>query len=83
MTIPPLEKQYLHEHLLTEMERSLGHLAARWRSRQHLPEAADLVRQYHAILQCMIALGYREALDPDSELPDEWLPTAYLDLFRG
>lgn len=30
----------------------------------------------------MIELGYRDALDADSELPDELLPSEYLDLFK-
>lgn len=72
----------IHAHLLVEMERSLALLAARWRGRQHQPEAVDIVHQYQSILRCMIELGYRDALDVDSELPDELLPPEYLDLFK-
>jgi hypothetical protein len=72
----------VHTSLLSEMERALGMLAARWRSRQDKPEAADIVRQYHAILHCMIELGFREGLDAEAELPDELMPAEYLDLFK-
>lgn len=68
-------------NLIDEMERSVGLLAARWRGRQHTPEAASIVHQYQAILRCMIELGFRDSLDVDSELPDELLPHEYLDLF--
>ena len=72
----------IHAHLITEMERSLGLLAMRWRSHQNTPDGENLVRQYQAILRCMIELGYRESLDVDSELPDELLPEEYFELFR-
>lgn len=76
------EVSNIHAHLFVEMERSLAMLAARWRGRQHHPEAVDIARQYQSILRCMIELGYRDALDADSELPDELLPSEYLDLFK-
>ena len=72
----------MHAHLLDEMERSLSTLAARWRSRQDLPEAAAIVHQYQSILRCMVELGYHDSLDVDAELPDEDMPAEYLDLFR-
>jgi hypothetical protein len=68
--------------LVQALEHRLSDLAARWRSRQDKPEANDIVRQYHAILHCMIELGYREGLDAETELPDELMPAEYLDLFR-
>jgi hypothetical protein len=77
-----LEINTIQVHLLSEMERSLGLLAARWRSRQDQPEAAQIIRQYQSVLRCMIELGYRDALDVESELPDEFLPPEYLTLFR-
>jgi len=77
-----IEIMSIHASLLSEMERTLSTLAARWRSRQDKPEAADIVRQYQAILRCMIELGYRDGLDPETELPDELLPQEYFDLFR-
>lgn len=72
----------IHAHLLGEMERSLSTLAARWRSRQDLPEAEAIVHQYQSILRCMVELGYHDSLDVDAELPDEYMPAEYLDLFR-
>jgi hypothetical protein len=66
--------------LLDALETKLGHLAARWRGTQDPQEAQTLVRQYQAILRCMIELGYRDSLDVDAELPDEYLPAEYLTL---
>jgi hypothetical protein len=83
MTNQTIEIKSIHAQLLSEMERSLGLLAARWRSRQDKPEAGDIVRQYQAILRCMIELGYRDGLDAESELPDEFLPQEYFDLFKS
>lgn len=75
-----LESKSIHTELIDEMERSLGLLAARWRSRQSKPEADEIVRQYQAILRCMIEIGYHASLDVESELPDEYLPVEYLTL---
>lgn len=72
----------ISQHLISEMERSLALLAARWRSRKDLPEAPTIVAQYQAILRCMIALGYDTELDADSELPDDLLPEEYLSQFE-
>lgn len=66
--------------LLDALETKLGHLAARWRGTQDPQEAQTLVRQYQAILRCMIELGYHDSLDVDAELPDEYLPAEYLTL---
>lgn len=62
------------------LETKLGHLAARWRGTHDEEERILLVHQYQAILRCMIELGYRSYLDVDAELPDEWMPTEYLNL---
>jgi hypothetical protein len=70
------------EQLLSQMEIKLSHLAMRWRGRQHTPEADNIVRQYQALLRCMIELGYRDELYVDSELPDALMPQEYLDLFK-
>jgi hypothetical protein len=68
--------------LLDVLETKLGRLAARWRG-THDPKEADLiVRQYGAILRCMIELGYRVSLDVDAELPDHLMPQEYFDLFK-
>ncbi len=66
--------------LLNTLEHKLSDLAALWRGRKDQPEADEIVRQYQAILNCMIELGFREGLDADSELPDRLMPQAYLQL---
>jgi hypothetical protein len=73
----------LHAHLIDEMELSLDTLAARWRSRQQTPEAAEIVRRYQAILRCMIALGFHESLGAETELPERLMPEEYVALFKA
>jgi hypothetical protein len=70
-----------NDDLITQMEIKLSHLAMRWRNHKEKPEADEIVRQYQAILRCMIELGYRAELYIDSELPDRLMPKEYLDLF--
>jgi len=66
--------------LLNTLEHKLSDLAALWRGRKDQPEVDEIVRQYQAILNCMIELGFRDGLDVDSELPDRLMPEAYLQL---
>ena len=66
--------------LLDALETRLGRLAARWRGSTHPAEAEAIVSQYQAVLLWMIEMGYRDALDVDAELPDEYLPNEYLSL---
>lgn len=68
--------------LLKSMEFKLSDLAALWRGNKATPQAETIVRQYQAILRCMIELGFREPLDTDSELPDRLMPQEYLALFK-
>lgn len=68
--------------LLDALETKLGHLAARWRGTENPQEAETVVRQYQSVLRCMVELGWRNSLDVDAELPDEYMPDEYLDLFR-
>jgi hypothetical protein len=78
---PTIDLKDISTNLLVEMERSLSLLALRWRSRQNKPEAEEIIHQYQTILRCMIELGYHDSLDVDAELPDEYLPAEYLELF--
>lgn len=66
--------------LLDALESRLGRLAARWRGTENTQEAEAIVQQYQSILLWMIELGYRDSLDVDAELPDEYLPAEYLAL---
>lgn len=72
----------IDRELIKSMEFKLSDLAALWRGRQNTPDAEMIVRQYQAILRCMIELGYHEELVVDSELPDRLMPQEYLDLFK-
>jgi hypothetical protein len=71
----------IDKQLLKSMEFKLSDLAALWRGNKAAPEAETIVRQYQAVLRCMIELGFREPLDTDSELPNRLMPAEYLDLF--
>lgn len=70
------------EDLLRTMELKLSDLAALWRGNKNTPRAETIVHHYHAILRCMIELGFHEPLDADSELPNRLMPQEYLDLFK-
>ncbi len=64
-----------------QLERQLGGLAARWRGTDEQRAAASIVKNYQSTLRRMIALGYHDSLDVESELPDEYMPAEYLALF--
>jgi hypothetical protein len=68
--------------LLKTLEHKLSDLAAFWRANKNTPEAETIVRQYHAVLHCMIELGFHAPLDVDSELPRRFMPPEYFALFN-
>jgi hypothetical protein len=80
-----MKKIYIESdaQLLDALETRLGRLAAKWRGTNDAQEELALVRQYQAILRCMIEMCYRESLDADAELPDRLLPQEYFDLFKS
>lgn len=63
------------------LELQLSDLAALWRGQQDGEDRDETVRQYQAILRCMIELGYNDSLVVDSELPERLMPREYLSLF--
>lgn len=71
-----------NEPLIQALELKLGDLAALWRGNKTSPRAETIVRQYQAVLRCMIETGFHEPLDADSELPNRLMPSEYLDLFN-
>lgn len=71
-----------NEPLIQALELKLSDLAALWRGNKTSPRAETIVRQYQAVLRCMIELGFREPLDADSELPNRLMPSEYLGLFN-
>lgn len=42
-----------------------------------------IVHAYNSILELLIAFGWSDGLDPDTELPDELISEDYLQLLRG
>ena len=65
---------------LDAMELELSDFAACWRGAAESARG-EIVLHYHAILRCMIELGFNQALDLDSELPRRLMPQEYLALF--
>jgi hypothetical protein len=68
--------------LFAQMEISLGEIAMRWRGTHDPIYEHQLLHHYHTLLNCMIELGFRQSLSVESELPDELMPVAYLNLFQ-
>ena len=64
--------------LLDALETKINQLTPSWRSaalNNETEKAEAIVRQYQAVLRCMMELGFKQELDIDAELPDELLPT--------
>lgn len=67
----------IHNELLGTLERTLYDLAAHWRS----TKSDAVIRDYQAVLRCILDMGYTEQLSAEAELPDEFLPEEYLSQF--
>ncbi len=67
---------------LRSLQAYLGNLAAMWRHANatlNSKRKAELVNEYHHILATLYERGWDDALDVESELPDEFMPQAYFD----
>ena len=65
---------------LDAMENELNYLAMEWRGLQR--QSKEVVERYQTILRQMIALGFRQSLDVDAELPDALMPQEYFEMFN-
>ena len=74
--------QQVIEPMLKHMEASLSTLAMYWRGSNDDAEAEQIVQNYQALLRCMIALGFHQSLLVEAELPDEYMPQEYFELFE-
>jgi hypothetical protein len=81
-TLQLMELARSDAHIIRILEFRLSDLAALWRGRKGTPEVDEIVRQYQAVLRCMIELGFRSPLDVDAELPNRLMPQEYFDLFK-
>jgi hypothetical protein len=70
----------IKSELLLSMEETLSDLAFAWRGEQNQAIADEIVRQYQAILRCMIELGHHRPIDVESELPRRLMPREYLEI---
>lgn len=65
--------------LIGQMRRKLSDLAAEWRT----DKQDTTVRQYQALLRALVALGFRDELPVDSELPAALMPEEYTSMWTG
>lgn len=66
---------YSADPLLFALERKVSELAMKWRGSKD----KQVVQQYHAVIKCLIALGWEGDLDADAELPDRLMPKEYFE----
>lgn len=79
----PVDANFLSDQPFKHtLELKLSDLAALWRANKTSTRAETIVRQYQAVLRCLIEMGFREPLDADSELPNRLTPSEYLGLFN-
>ncbi len=69
---------------LRELEMSLCDLAGTWRESWGEPDRqAELVREYHATMTKLYALGWDGTLDLECELPEEHMHEEYIRRHPG
>jgi hypothetical protein len=69
---------------LRELEMNLGDLAETWRGNWGNPDRqAEMVREYHATMAKLYALGWDGTIDLECELPEELMPEEYLRRHPG
>lgn len=47
------------------------------------PKRSKLVQTYNSVLELLMAIGWSDGLEPDSELPDEVISQEYIQMLRG
>ncbi len=68
------------------LETQLGRLAMRWRAVGTPELQAEIAREYHAAVRRLYELGWDDVIGVDSQLPEESMPSEYLErhpLFYG
>jgi hypothetical protein len=56
----------------------LGELVGEWRA----TKSDEVAKEYQAVLQTLLLMGWRGELDVDMELPDRLMPEEYLNQFN-
>lgn len=72
--------------LFSACELILSGLSAFWRGHKHkgeLEKAQHVVNDYHAVFDYLWQKGWRSSLSPDAELPEELLPTYYVNYWNN
>ena len=72
----------MREQIMTiqALEIKLGQLAAKWRGNSNDPVLqAEIVQQYHAVVQHLYEFGWDDVIDIESELPERLMPKTYLE----
>jgi hypothetical protein len=63
---------------LEALEVKLGSLAAQWRG----SDDPKFVEQYHAVYECLVALGWDDSIDIEDQLPTRLMPQHYVNRMR-
>ena len=64
--------------LMEALEDRLALLAGEWR----LTHNENVIPQYHAVYNCMVALGWDQSLDMESHLPTRLMPDHYHEIME-
>jgi len=57
----------------------LGRLAMQWRAARTPELQTEIAREYHAAVRRLYELGWDDVIDVDSQLPEESMPSEYLE----
>ena len=82
-----LDSQYAYDKwdpLFAVGESLLGELAAYWRMVKDFEnQATSAVNAYHKLFDLLWSQGFRGDMFPDAELPQELMPSYYIDYWRS
>ena len=73
-----------HETIIC-LGAALGRLGEQWESfrRAKQFDDADIVlKHYHNLVRYMMSTGWRGSLPPETDLPEEFMPSDYLEMIR-
>lgn len=82
-----LNPQYAYDKwvpLFAVGESLLGELAAYWRSvKDHHNQATIAINAYHKLFDLLWSQGFRGDMFPEAELPNDLMPSYYIDYWRS
>ncbi|MBU6955952.1 hypothetical protein [Hahella sp. HN01] len=72
----------IEDELSERIELSLSYLARCWRSANISGDEEEkkiIQEQYHDLFSFLVKWGWQGYLDPDSQLPEEYMPKEFLE----